>query len=208
MNLSKILWDLHHSSDVGNAVEGLAELAVALENERDALSAQNKTFIDFLKGLSELHTYGADEAKELLAGNSEQDLPIHKANTDKLAELALYCVQRKIGRGGQEAHEAIMLYCDVLTAQLELMHQGVLSYLNNSITSRDEEVNWKKLVRILESNPQQCLTEIKAIAIEEAIGECLSAIDDNAAIKLVPFGYLLSEKWLLHYAEKVRRGDE
>lgn len=50
--------------------------------------------------------------------NSEQDLPIHKANTDKLAELALYCVQRKIGCAGQEAHEAIMLHCDALVSQL------------------------------------------------------------------------------------------
>lgn len=33
MSLSEILWDLHHSSDVGNAVEGLAELAETLEKQ-------------------------------------------------------------------------------------------------------------------------------------------------------------------------------
>lgn len=104
MTLSKILWDLHHSSDVGNAVEGLAELAEALE----------------------------------------RDLPIHKANTDKLAELVLYCVQRKIGRANQEAHEAMMIHCDALTAQLALVKAaygnlaGAINNLDETDTNKEE----------------------------------------------------------------------
>lgn len=114
MTLSKILWDLHHSSDVGNAVEGLAELAEALE----------------------------------------RDLPIHKANTDKLAELVLYCVQRKIGRANQEAHEAMMIHCDALTDQIALVkaaYGNLAGAINNlDETDTDKEEMWGQVFSVMQ----------------------------------------------------------
>lgn len=130
--------------------EHKSKLLTEVMNERDTLASMH---IDNVRHIWESRNFGcceemAERHDHLLNTKAQltHELNMHMPNTDKLAKLASYCVNLKIGEAGQEAHEAIIKHCNLQVAVIEQLQKDSfplqealawLTYLTGELCSKN-----------------------------------------------------------------------
>lgn len=162
--------------------------------------------------LAEKPTYKQlEEERDQLA----HELSMHEPSTNKLADLAAYCVQRNIGQIGQKAHEAMIAHCealqtelfnarqerDALAAQNELLrsHLETFSEIDGGFEAAMFESKWREIIR---ATPEHCLAEIRAEAGRAGFmaGYAQHESDADCGIRF------RAEKMSSEYAAQIRQG--
>lgn len=139
MKLSEKLQQMHDSGDVWLYVESFIDEAKFIESVVDSLTDENRRLDLCLASKTDIANQLKDNLSDAFMRKISQDariaeleavneqlaheLSVHEPSTDKLADLAVYCVQRNIGAPGQDAHKAIMAHCDALADHLSIVLQ-------------------------------------------------------------------------------------
>lgn len=81
-----------------------------LNRLREKINEKQKKIDEYTRHRSAIQQQLNEQTE--LAEQLAHELSMHQPHTDKLADLAAYCVANNIGQIGQDAHKAIMAECD------------------------------------------------------------------------------------------------